>query len=548
MQLHCMHLLVRTSLLLLKLCLHLPYEVTFEWVSGARAVQEVSTGSEGTRQHPRCAADVIPGWHRYYWQSRRAHEYQFVSVDLDDTLYGFARQNYTSNQFDIAACLQALTILPFQNFRTFVASGEQILVQMSNWLNQGNIIGSWLYFIRIGLKKMWPNKCMLCQAQARELVELEWKQYLEEKFAKLIERVDKMFTHYILTAAKAKPKPPPPLPPARRRAWADALDSSSDDNKEARPAQARAGASLRTAEEVAKNPSGFARGSVATALPKKSILVKATTKRRPDPKAKMADETEVLSIPDVEDYWQLDLCVTSRVLISFSLVEMSPSEAKERSWLMRKPAKGLPWVIMKSQDVEVQQMKTVAEELLQEQPKVQEEIKLMWNHLENITKVHVELRDDMHPLYQMQFFLFVHMLSILLHGCASLPFGVSASFLDAVGKHFWFRTQLDILELVARYVYALWSSPPVDAEAWNQGFYGFFIPNNQMKACVWWKGMQEAILSQNQDVFCEEYCCVTRSVAADGRGFSFFNSKRSAIAIADRPCMSFLNSHIFITG
>ena len=42
-----------------------------------------------------------------------------------------------------------------------------------------------------------------------------------------------------------------------------------------------------------------------------------------------------------------------------------------------------------------------------------------------------------------------------------------------------------------------------------------------MKACVWWKGMQEAILSQNQDAFfCEEYCCVTRSVAADGRGFS----------------------------
>ncbi len=31
--------------------------------------------------------------------------------------------------------------------------------------------------------------------------------------------------------------------------------------------------------------------------------------------------------------------------------------------------------------------------------------------------------------------------------------------------------------------------------------------------------MQAAILSQNQDVFCEEYCCVTRSVAADGRGF-----------------------------
>ena len=145
--------LVYTSLSLLKLCLHLPYEVTFEWVSGARAVQEVSTGSEGTRQHPRCAADVIPGWHRYYWQSRRAHEYQFVSVDLDDTLYGYARQNYTSNQFDIAACLQALTILPFQNFPTFVASGEKILVQMSNWLNQGNIIDSWLFFIRIGLKK-----------------------------------------------------------------------------------------------------------------------------------------------------------------------------------------------------------------------------------------------------------------------------------------------------------------------------------------------------------------------------------------------------------
>ena len=60
----------------------------------------------------------------------------------------------------------------------------------------------------------------------------------------------------------------------------------------------------------------------------------------------------------------------------------------------------------------------------------------------------------------------------------------SAYFLDAVGQHFWFRMQLDILELVARYLYALWSSPGVDAEAWNQGFYGFFIPNNQMRACA----------------------------------------------------------------
>ena len=261
------------------------------------------------------------------------------------------------------------------------------------------------------------------------------------------------------------------------------------------------------------------KGSVAGMMPKKSILVKTTSKKMPKETPKMTDKTEVEIIPDAADYWQLDLCPTSRALVSFSLVEMSTSEA-EKAWLMRRPAKGLPWLIMKSKDQDVQDMKTAAEALLQEQPKIQEELTLMWHHLKHVARVPILKRDDMHPLYQFQFFLFLHMLSILLHGCVSLCFGVSAYFLDAVGQHFWFRMQLDILELVARYLYALRSSPPVDAEAWNQGFYGFLIPNNQMSACVWWKSMQEAILSQSPDVFCEEYCCVTRSVAADGRKFS----------------------------
>ena len=233
---------------------------------------------------------------------------------------------------------------------------------------------------------------------------------------------------------------------------------------------------------------------------------------------------------------QMDLCTESRALISFSLVEKSAHEA-ERAWLVRQPPKGLPWLIMKSKGQEVENMKTVAEALLQEQPKIQEELRLMWQHLNNVARVPIAKRDDMHPLYQLQFFLFLHMLSILLHGCASLCFGVSACFLDAVGQHFWFRMQFDILELVARYLYALWSSPAVDAEAWNQGFYGFFIPNNQMRACIWWKSMQEAILSQSGDVFCEEYFCVTRSVAADGREFAkeieeiLFRYRRSPVRV-----------------
>lgn len=73
--------LVYMALSLLKLCLHLPYEVTLEWGSGTRVLQEVSIGSQGTRQHYRCTAAVVPGWHRF-WHSRRTHEYQFVSVDL----------------------------------------------------------------------------------------------------------------------------------------------------------------------------------------------------------------------------------------------------------------------------------------------------------------------------------------------------------------------------------------------------------------------------------------------------------------------------------
>ena len=67
---------------------------------------------------------------------------------------------------------------------------------------------------------------------------------------------------------------------------------------------------------------------------------------------------------DTADYWQLNLCTKSRVLISFRLVKMSASEA-EKAWLMRQPAKGLPWLLRKSNDQDVKHMKTVAEALLQ---------------------------------------------------------------------------------------------------------------------------------------------------------------------------------------
>ena len=512
--------LLYMTLSLLKLCLHLPYELTFEWISAPRVIQEVATSSQGTRQHHRCAADVVPGWHRH-WQLLfgNGRQYHFVSVDLDDVLYGNARQNYTSNQFHIASCLQALTILPFQNFRTFVASGEHSLVQISNLLNQGNIIHSWVFFIRIGLKKMWPDQCMLCRAQEGGPVEIEWKEDVKSKFAKLIKNVEDMFNDAILTTPKAKATPAP------RRAWADQMDSSSDEDSPGSSSQAqepaqRVGVSLRTADEVSGMPQMTPQGSVAKMLPK-SILKKPGYVSKPQPinVTEETRETLLLSIPDSQDYWQLNLCTTSRVLTSFGLVELDPKVEKE-AWLIRRPTKGLPWLIMKSKDDEVQEMKRVAEQLLREQPRLQHEINYYWHHLTTITEVPVEKRDDMHPLYQLQFFLFMHMLSILLQGSASLRFGASATFVHVVGKYFWRRKQIDILALVARYLYALWSSPAVDAEAWNQGFYGFFIPNNQMRACFWWKSIQEPFLSQNDHVFCEEYCCVSRSVAVDGHGFA----------------------------
>ena len=252
----------------------------------------------------------------------------------------------------------------------------------------------------------------------------------------------------------------------------------------------------------------------------------------------MTEKTSLVIVPDSQDYWQLNLCATA--LTSFDLVDMDP-KVEEQAWLIRRPAKGPPWLIMKSKDDEVQQMKRVAEELLQEQPKIQDEINLMWNHLTTI--VPVEKRDDMHPLYQMQFFLFLHMLSILLQGCASLRFGVSASFVDAVGRHFWCRTQVDILLLVARYLYALWFSPAVDAEAWNQGFYGFFIPNNQMRLVSGGKAYRKPFCHRTTTCFAKSTVAspgLSLWTAADSIG----NSKRSQITRACRspiPTFSLLD-------
>ena len=124
---------------------------------------------------------------------------------------------------------------------------------------------------------MWPDQCMLCRAQGRGLVEIEWKENLEDKFAKLIKNVEEMFTHSILTAPKAKATPAP------RRPWADQIDSSSDEDAPAsssqpqEPAQ-RVGVLLRPAEEVARTPRMTPQGSVAKMMPK-SILKKPNAKK-----------------------------------------------------------------------------------------------------------------------------------------------------------------------------------------------------------------------------------------------------------------------------
>ena len=110
-------------------------------------------------------------------------------------------------------------------------------------------------------------------------------------------------------------------------------------------------------------------------------------------------------------------------------------------------------------------------------------------------------------LHELQFYFFLQMLSILIDGDVPIPFGLSAAYVTAVGKRFREDHGLDVQELMARYLYVLFLSKPVDAEVWGKGCFGLMLPKSRLNTAVWWKNLQEVLRKHPDRGFCEEYCC-----------------------------------------
>ena len=211
-------------------------------------------------------------------------------------------------------------------------------------------------------------------------------------------------------------------------------------------------------------------------------------------------ETEKL-----ETYWQLKIDSCRKIVVCFELAYLTPEEAKIDAALALKPDSG-PAYLITDVDGEGDPLEKTAQKLFQSNATVRGEMVALWQDL-SVIGCPIKYQEGMGVLFQMQFFIFLHLLSILVGG-QFIDFTVSSQFMGLVGNCFQEELRLDIMELMARYLYSLRLSPPVDAQAWNRSFYGLLIPRNHLAAVSWWNRIQCCIREADDMGFCEEYLCM----------------------------------------
>ena len=216
---------------LLKRILGLQTEVLYMWVAQERGMfsQQGHLPGRPQRQHPDCCADVVQGWHRFLNSSR------YVSVSLTDKLHTHALACEGAG-FDLQQCFRDIRIFPLGEFRELLGTEERLLVKFSNLINRENTLHSWLFFIRVGMKALWPECCAVCSSQERRA--WTWQKDVPSYFSRLIAGTQQSIEPSPRMSIAARPQ--------RRRAWADVEETREDE-------EASRGMSLWTASTAAQS-------------------------------------------------------------------------------------------------------------------------------------------------------------------------------------------------------------------------------------------------------------------------------------------------------
>ena len=221
---------------------------------------------------------------------------------------------------------------------------------------------------------------------------------------------------------------------------------------------------------------------------------------------------EVIDLDEAE-YWQLRICVDCHIVVSFQAVNLCSIEAEGDAVMLQKCGKKGPYYLVTQCEKENFEILQTGQSLFDNNRELQKELTFLWTLIESLD---IPVRQDqcLCPLQQFEILLFLHMLSILVDSDV-LAFAVSAKFLGIVGQHFRKELGIDIMELVARFVYLIWLSPSMSHADWNR-FPGVLFPRGNLKVVTWWNNLQPHVRVNSDQSFCEEYWCITTCPRVEG--------------------------------
>ena len=497
---------------LLRLVLRVDIVVDFQWLGEARVLQSMRNVPGETRQHARCADDIGPGWLRRFAGYGPA---KFVFLDCTDTLYyAHVTGEGRMKEFSVTSCLGQVKVPPLEHFGAMFHGHERLGVQLSMLLGGGDFLRSWLFFVRHGCASLWPAQCSLCADEPWVL-----QKSLCRWFHGLIHTLQREFK---VTEA---PRAPPPVV-LKRKSWVDYGEDDSEEDIAAEPARPKQ--SVRSSEQTASSsasgsgavaagdtsmwtgtsstaagfPGPVAAGDTSMWTATSSVDPLSTThpKRKPAKKVRFSDAVaDVVPVERSELCWQLEIDVRRQALLSFRAVPFVDT------------------CLLQVVDAHDKKLYIVAGEASEEVLTTADAVVAVEEVRTEIRRMQQLIVDQNLPfplacnfassLHEIQFYYFLQSLSVLVDGRVAIPFGLSAAYVTAVGQCLQKQHQLDIAELMARYLYVLYLSKPVDAEVWGKGCFGLMIPKGCLSAVVWWKNMQEVFRQQPDRGFGEEYCC-----------------------------------------
>lgn len=467
-------------------------ELQFHWAACERVMASVNNNDSGySKQRGPVIYEILPCWLHYYRETQK--QASLFVLDFDERDYDRAMGD-NNEGFNIIQYMKQVAISPVRNAYEMCEKNERSYYRLCDSLGSQHFVKSWQYFVGTLLRQNFPDQCSLCLKG-----QWGWRIELERFFSGVIRHNQAASAPAGVTAKAAAPK--------RIGSWADAQEEEESDQ----------GMSLRTAQGSGQpRPAGDGGMSLRTAhaspearppvVMPPSILRTGGAARAAQPQKKVRlGEQEVHAMDSSDEYWQLKISLEKKIVASWNLVELDGREAQRQALLLQKVGKNGPHYLVTDSGSGHVALLDTAESLFEKHRELLGEVRFLWALVETMG---IPLREEHCAcrLQEVEVLLFLHMLSILVDSDA-LRFTVSATFLYVVGIYFRSQVGIDIMELIARFVYMIWLSPRMCQQTWNS-FPGVLFPQNVLCVVTWWNEMQRHVRMQCEQPFCEEYLCL----------------------------------------